>query len=144
MASQPQLPTFSLELKGDMKANWEHFYETFESYTTLMGYRDTDRDGKKVPGNSAKELAALKYCLPKEARTVLMNSITWANDEDQNDPALNLRKLGLYYKGTKNIIHERVEINRMFRLESEPINHWETRCQEQAVNVNTVRLALHS
>ena len=89
--------------------------------------------GKKVPGNSAKELAALKYCLPKEARTVLKNSITWANDEDQNDPALNLRKLGLYYTGTKNIIHERVEFNRMFRLESEPINHWETRCREQAV-----------
>ena len=64
---------------------------------------------------------------------MLKNSITWANDEDQNDPALNLRKLGLYYTGTKNIIHERVEFIRMFRLESEPINHWETRCREQAV-----------
>ena len=60
MASQ--LPNFTLELRGDMKANWEYFCETFESYVTLMGYR---------PKYTAKEMAALKYALPKEARAVL-------------------------------------------------------------------------
>ena len=57
-----QLPNFTLELHGDMKANWENFCETFESYVTLMGYR---------PKYTAKEMAALKYALPKEARVVL-------------------------------------------------------------------------
>ena len=50
MASQ--LPNFTLELRGDMKANWEYFCETFESYVTLMDYR---------PKYTAKEMAALKY-----------------------------------------------------------------------------------
>ena len=97
MASQ--LPNFTLELHGDMKANWEYFYETFESYVTLMGYR---------PKYTAKEMAALKCALPKEARAVLKNSIKWEQGEDQQDPALTLKKLGKYYAGTKNIIHERV------------------------------------
>ena len=57
MASQ--LPNFTLELHGDMKANWDYFCKTFESYVTLMGYR---------PKYTAKEMAALKYALPKEAR----------------------------------------------------------------------------
>ena len=91
MASQ--LPNFTLELHGDMKANWEYFCETFESYVTLMGYR---------PKYTAKEMAALKYALPKEARAVLKNSIKWEQGEDQQDPALTLKKLGKYYAGTKN------------------------------------------
>jgi len=51
-----QLPNFTLELHGDMKANWEYFCETFESYVTLMGYR---------PTQPVKEMAALKCALPK-------------------------------------------------------------------------------
>ena len=46
-----QLPNFTLELHGDMKANLEYFCETFESYVTLMGYRSK---------YTAKEMAALK------------------------------------------------------------------------------------
>ncbi len=114
-----------------MKSNWEYFLETFDAYATLMGYRDTDNDGKRI-GSCEKELAALQFALPKEARTVLKNSITWENPDDKKDPSLNLKKLGEYYTGTKNIIHERVEFNRMNRMESEPINSWETRCREQA------------
>ena len=64
-----------------------------------MGYR---------PKYTAKEMAALKYALPKEARAVLKNSIKWEQGEDQQDPALTLKKLGNYHAGTKNIIHERV------------------------------------
>ena len=86
MASQ--LPNFTLELHGDMKANWDYFCETFESYVTLMGYR---------PKHTAKEMAALKYALPKEARAVLKNSIKWEQGEDQQDPALTLKKVGNYY-----------------------------------------------
>ena len=63
MASQ--LPNFTLELHGNMKANWGYVCETFESYVTLMGFR---------PKYTAKEMAALKYALPKEARAVLKNS----------------------------------------------------------------------
>ena len=64
MASQ--LSNFTLELHGDMKANWENFCETFKSYVTLMGYR---------PTYTAKEIAAFKYALIKEARAVLKNCI---------------------------------------------------------------------
>ncbi len=131
MANQPQLPTFTLEVKGDMSANWEHFLETFEAYATLMGYRDTDDKGNRI-GSKEKELAALQFALPKEARTVLKNSVTWGKGEDKKDPASNLKKLGEYYVGTKNVIHERVEFNRMMHMDSEPMNHWETRCREQS------------
>ena len=124
MAAQNQLPTFTLELKGDLKANWEYFEETFSSYVTLMGYRSGDKD-------PVRELAALKYSLPKEARLVLKNCITWADDDEKKKPETNLTKLRAYYAGTKNIIHERVEFNKLCRLETEPINHWETRCREQ-------------
>ena len=72
-----QLHNFTLELHGDMKANWEYFYETFESYVTLMGYR---------PTQYAKEMAPL----PKVARTVLKTIIVWKQGEDQQDPALTL------------------------------------------------------
>ena len=122
MAGQMTLPNFSLELHGDMKLNWEHFCETFEAYVTLMGYR---------PGSPAKELAALKYALPKETRTVLKTSIKWAEGEDQLDPVLTLAKLGKYYAGTKNIIHERVQFNRMRRGETDSMAKWETMCREQ-------------
>ena len=120
MASQ--LPNFTLELHGDMKANWEYFCETFESYVTLMGYR---------PKYTAKEMAAVKYALPKEARAVLKNSIKWEQGEDQQDPALTLKKLGSYYAGTKNIIHERVLFNRMKREENDSMAKWEMMCREQ-------------
>ncbi len=64
--AQPQLPTFTLDIRGDMKSNWEYFLETFDAYATLMGYRDTDEDGNRV-GSCEKELAALQFALPKEA-----------------------------------------------------------------------------
>ena len=120
MASQ--LPNFTLELHGDMKANWEYFCETFESYVTLMGYR---------PKYTATEMAALKYALPKEAKAVLKNSIKWEQGEDQQDPALTLKKLENYYAGTKNIIHERVLFNRMKREENDSMAKWEMMCWEQ-------------
>ena len=69
MAYHDSLPTLKLELLGDMKTNWEFFCDTFEAYVTLMGYRTGT---SKEP---AKEIAALKYALPKEARLVLKNSI---------------------------------------------------------------------
>ena len=83
-----QLPNFTLELHGDMKTNWEYFCETFESYVTLMGYR---------PKHTAKEMAALKYALPKEARAVLKTSIKWEQGEDQQDLAFTLNRGG--FKG---------------------------------------------
>ena len=120
-----QLPNFTLELHGDMKANWEYFCETFESYVTLMGYR---------PTQPVKEMAALKYALPKEARAVLKTSIQWEQGEDQQDPALTITKLGNYYAGTKNIIHERVLFNRMKRGDNDTMAKWEMMCREQGTN----------
>ena len=105
-----------------MKASWEYFCETFESYVTLMGYR---------PKYTAKEMAALKYALPKEARAVLKNSIKWEHGEDQQDPALTLKTIGNYYAGTKNIIHECVVFNRMKREENDTMAKWEMMCREQ-------------
>jgi hypothetical protein len=61
------LPTFTLDLCGDMKSSWEYFNETFNSYATLMGYRN--RDAAEPP----KELAALTYSLPKDVRIVQKN-----------------------------------------------------------------------
>lgn len=122
--SSTSLPNFTLETQGDMKTNWEDFSETFESYVTLMGYRS----GTKDP---AKELAALKYSLPKEARLVLKNSIKWNEGQDKSDPALTLNKLGIYYSGTKNVIHERVEFNKLKCRDDEKMNEWETRCRNQ-------------
>ena len=120
MASQ--LPNFTLELHGDMEANWDYFCETFESYVTLMGYR---------PKHTAKEMAALKYALPKEARAVLKNSIKWEQGKDQQDPTLTLKKLGNYYAGKKNNIHERILFNRMKREENDSMAKWEMMCREQ-------------
>ncbi len=84
--AQPQLPTFTLDIQWDMKSNWEYFLETFDVYATLMGYRGTDKDGKCV-GSREKELAVLQFALPKEARTVLKNSITWERPGDKMDPS---------------------------------------------------------
>ncbi|KAK2140391.1 hypothetical protein LSH36_1368g00016 [Paralvinella palmiformis] len=55
-----QLPTFTL----DMSLNWEYFEETFNSYAVLMGYRKVDALKR------TKELAVLKYSLPKEIKLV--------------------------------------------------------------------------
>ena len=81
-------------------------------------------------------MAALKYALPKEARAVLKNSIKWEQGEDQQDPALTLKKLGNYYAGTKNIIHELfnrigVLFNRMKREENDSMAKWEMMRREQ-------------
>ena len=127
MSTQMTLPTFTLETKGDMANNWDFFEETFNSYATLMGYRDSEDSSTA----KAKELAALKYALPKEARLVLKNSITWSSAEEKDDPGKTREKLRLYYAGTKNIIHERVIFNKMMRHDSEPMSEWETRCKEQ-------------
>ncbi len=121
------VPNFTLELQGDMKANWDYFKDTFDSYVTLMGYREEDR---RKP---AKELAALTFALPKETRIVLRNTIQWADDEDKTNPQLTLKKLGEYYQGTKNIIHERVEFNQMKKESEEKVNQWHTRCNEQGI-----------
>ena len=94
-----QLPNFTLELHGDVTANWEYFCETFESYVTLLGYR---------PTQPAREMAALTNALPKEARAVLKTSIRWQQSENQRDAALTLKKPGNSYAGTKNIIYKRV------------------------------------
>ena len=61
------------------------------------------------------------------ARMVLKNSIVWEEAEDKKDSELTLKRLGVHYTGTKNIIHERVEFNRMTRAESETMSQWETR-----------------
>ena len=81
--------------------------------------------------NILPEMAALKYALPKEARAVLKNGFKWEQGEDQQDPALTLKKLGKYYAGTKNIIHERALFNRMKREENDSMTKWEMMCREQ-------------
>ena len=64
---------------------------------------------------------------------MLKNNIIWNEGENKKDPELTLKKLGLYYSGIKNVIHERVEFNRMYRPESESILNWETRCRDQGI-----------
>ena len=77
----------------------------------------------------------VQACTPLQSITqygaVLKHSIKWEQGEDQQDPALTLKKLGNYYAGTKNIIHERVLFNRMKREENDSIAKWEMMCQEQ-------------
>ena len=124
-----QLPTFTLDLTGDMSLNWDYFQDTFASYATLMGYR---KNGATA-NDKARELAALVYSLPIDTRIVLKNTISWGADEDKDDPLQNLAKLKQYYAGTKNVIHERVEFNEMRRMDSEQINSWQTRCRQQGV-----------
>ena len=137
MAAQMVLPNFTLETHGDMKSNWDFFLETFESYAALMGYRNED---SKDP---IRELAALTYALPKETRLVLKNNIIWNEGENKKNPELTLKKLGLYYSGTKNVIHERVEFNRMYRPESESIRNWETRCRDQGIKCEYCERCTH-
>ena len=60
-----QLPTFTLDLRGDMSLNWEHFEDTFNSYAVLMGYRTVD------VAEATKKLAALTYALTKATRLAL-------------------------------------------------------------------------
>jgi len=95
------------------------------SYATLMGYRTGDTKSPK------KELTALKYALPKETRLVLKNNIIWETHENKEEPVLALKKMGVCYSGTKNIINELVEFNRMQRTDFENISQWETKCRKQ-------------
>ena len=90
-----------------------------------MGYRTGT---SKEP---AKEIAALKYALPEEARLVLKNCIKWEEDQAKNDPTLTLKKLGEYYAGKKNIIHKRVIFNRQRRSDNDTMNKWEVKCRDQ-------------
>jgi len=120
-----QLPTFKLYLSGDIFLNWEYFDEKFNSYAVLMGYRTVDAP------EPTKELAALKYALPKETWLALKNTISWSETDNKDDPAQNLLKKLKDYEGTKNVIHERVEINELKRAQTEDINNWQTRCRQQ-------------
>ena len=90
----------------------------FNSYAVLMGHRTVD---SPEPTNG---LEASKYALPKETRLVLKNTILQSENDNKDDPAQDPPKLKDYYAGTTNIIHQKVQFNKLKRAQTEDINSW--------------------
>ena len=67
-----------------------------------MGYRS------RCTAEPTKELAALKYALPKEIRLVLKNTISWRGTDNKDNPAY---KTEILLCGNKRMQYEGVEFN---------------------------------